>query len=41
MRTGMPVRCRPAEGGVRLEGVLVESDSATGRARTCEPLRVE
>ncbi len=41
MRTGMPVRFRPAEGGVRLEGVLVESDPATGRATKCEPLRVE
>jgi 2',3'-cyclic-nucleotide 2'-phosphodiesterase len=41
MRTGMPVRFRPAEGGVRLEGVLVESDPATGRATRCEPLRVE
>jgi 2',3'-cyclic-nucleotide 2'-phosphodiesterase len=41
MRTGMPVRFRPAEGGVRLEGVLVESDPATGRATKCEPLRFE
>jgi metallophosphoesterase (TIGR00282 family) len=41
MRTGMPVRFRPAEGGVRLEGVLVECDAATGRATACEPVRVE
>jgi hypothetical protein len=41
MRTGMPVRFRPAEGGVRLEGVLVESDPATGRSTKCEPLRFE
>jgi 2',3'-cyclic-nucleotide 2'-phosphodiesterase len=41
MRTGMPVRFRPAEGGVRLEGVLVESDPTTGRATKCEPLRFE
>jgi calcineurin-like phosphoesterase len=39
MRTGMPVRFRPAEGGVRLEGVLVECDS-DGRARSCEAIRV-
>jgi hypothetical protein len=39
MRTGMPVRFRPAEGGVRLEGVVVECD-ADGRATSCEPLRV-
>ena len=31
MRTGMPVRFRPAEGGVRLEGVVVDCD-ADGRA---------
>jgi metallophosphoesterase (TIGR00282 family) len=41
MRTGMPVRFRPAEGGVRLEGVLVECDAATGRATGCELVRVE
>ena len=39
MRTGMPVRFHPAEGGVRIEGVLVECD-AEGRARSCEALRV-
>jgi hypothetical protein len=38
MRTGMPVRFRPAEGGVRLEGVLVECD-ADGRAVSCEAVR--
>ena len=27
MRTGMPVRFRPAEGGVRLEGVVVDCDA--------------
>ena len=31
MRTGMPVRFEPAEGGVRIEGALVECD-ADGRA---------
>jgi metallophosphoesterase (TIGR00282 family) len=39
MRTGMPVRFVPAEGGVRLEGVLVESDEA-GRATSIEALRI-
>jgi 2',3'-cyclic-nucleotide 2'-phosphodiesterase len=39
MRTGMPVRFRPAEGGVRLEGVVVECD-ADGRASSCESVRV-
>jgi len=40
MRTGMPVRFKPAEGGVRLEGALIECD-ADGRATSCEPVRVE
>jgi 2',3'-cyclic-nucleotide 2'-phosphodiesterase len=40
MRTGMPVRFEVAEGGVRLEGVLVSCDPATGRATAIEPLRV-
>jgi calcineurin-like phosphoesterase len=40
MRTGMPVRFKPAEGGVRLEGALIECD-ADGRATACEPVRVE
>jgi 2',3'-cyclic-nucleotide 2'-phosphodiesterase len=39
MQTGMPVRFEPAEGGVRIEGVLVECD-ADGRALSCEPVRV-
>jgi 2',3'-cyclic-nucleotide 2'-phosphodiesterase len=38
MRTGMPVRFRPAEGGVRLEGVVVDCDPA-GRATAIEALR--
>ena len=41
MRTGIPVRFRPATGGVRLEGVVVDCDPATGRATAIEPLRVE
>jgi metallophosphoesterase (TIGR00282 family) len=39
MRTGMGVRFEPADGGVRIEGALVECDAA-GRALSCEPLRV-
>ena len=41
MRTGMPVRFQPAEGGVRIEGALVECDATTGRATTCEALRID
>jgi metallophosphoesterase (TIGR00282 family) len=40
MRTGMPVRFEVASGGVRIEGVLVECDPATGRARAIKPVRV-
>ena len=40
MRTGLPVRFEPATGGVRIEGVLIDCD-VQGRARACEPLRVE
>jgi 2',3'-cyclic-nucleotide 2'-phosphodiesterase len=40
MRTGLPVRFQPAEGGVRIEGVVVECGS-DGRALSCEPLRIE
>jgi metallophosphoesterase (TIGR00282 family) len=39
MRTGMPVRFQPAEGDVRIEGVLVECDG-DGRARSCEAVRI-
>ncbi|MFN2627052.1 MAG: YmdB family metallophosphoesterase [Gaiellaceae bacterium] len=39
MRTGMPVRFHPAEGGVRIEGALVEC-GADGRATACETVRV-
>jgi 2',3'-cyclic-nucleotide 2'-phosphodiesterase len=39
MRTGMPIRFQPAEGGVRIEGVLVRCGN-DGRALTCEPVRV-
>ena len=40
MRTGMPARFIPAETGVRLEGVVLDCDPATGRATAIEPLRV-
>ena len=39
MRTGMGVRFEPAEGGVRIEGALVECDGS-GRATSCEAIRV-
>jgi metallophosphoesterase (TIGR00282 family) len=39
MRSGMPVRFHPAEGDVRIEGVVVDCD-ADGRATRCEALRV-
>ncbi|HEY5160629.1 MAG TPA: TIGR00282 family metallophosphoesterase [Gaiellaceae bacterium] len=38
MRTGMQVRFEPAEGGVRIEGALVECDS-NGRALSCQAVR--
>jgi 2',3'-cyclic-nucleotide 2'-phosphodiesterase len=40
MRTGLPVRFETAQGGVRIEGALVECDSATGRASSIESVRV-
>jgi metallophosphoesterase (TIGR00282 family) len=39
MRTGINVRFEPAEGGVRIEGALVECD-ANGRATSCEAIRL-
>jgi metallophosphoesterase (TIGR00282 family) len=39
LRTGMPVRFHPAEGDVRIEGLLVEC-GADGRATACQPVRV-
>jgi metallophosphoesterase (TIGR00282 family) len=39
MRTGMPVRFHPADGDVRIEGVLVECGEG-GRATRCEALRI-
>jgi metallophosphoesterase (TIGR00282 family) len=40
MRTGMPVRFATAQTGVRIEGVLVDCDEETGRARSIEAVRV-
>ncbi len=40
MRTGLPVRFKPAEGGVRLEGALIECDPESGRASHCETFRL-
>jgi metallophosphoesterase (TIGR00282 family) len=39
MRTGLPVRFKPAEGDVRIEGVLVECEQ-DGRATGCEAIRL-
>jgi 2',3'-cyclic-nucleotide 2'-phosphodiesterase len=40
MRTGLPVRFEPADGGLRLEGLLVECGE-DGRATACEAVRLE
>ena len=40
MRTGMPVRFKPAEGDVRIEGVRIECDSESGLATRCQAIRV-
>jgi 2',3'-cyclic-nucleotide 2'-phosphodiesterase len=40
MRTGMPVRFETADGGIRLEGALIDCDDS-GRATAIEPVRVE
>jgi 2',3'-cyclic-nucleotide 2'-phosphodiesterase len=39
MRTGLPVKFETAEGGVRIEGVLVDCDGS-GRASACEAVRL-
>jgi calcineurin-like phosphoesterase len=39
MRTGMPVRFETAEGGVRIEGALIDC-GPDGRATAIEPVRV-
>jgi metallophosphoesterase (TIGR00282 family) len=40
MRTGLPVRFATAQGGVRIEGAIIECDPDSGRASAIEPLRV-
>jgi 2',3'-cyclic-nucleotide 2'-phosphodiesterase len=40
MRTGMPVRFETAQGGVRIEGALVECDEDSGKASSIEAVRV-
>ena len=40
MRTGLPVRFETAQGGVRIEGAVVECDAASGRASSIEAIRV-
>jgi len=41
MRTGMPVRFETAQGGVRIEGCVVDCDPATGRATAIAPVRLD
>jgi metallophosphoesterase (TIGR00282 family) len=40
MRTGLPVRFATAQGGVRIEGALVDCDADSGRATAIEAVRV-
>jgi hypothetical protein len=40
MRTGLPVRFETAQGGVRIEGALIECDAETGKASSIEAVRV-
>jgi metallophosphoesterase (TIGR00282 family) len=40
MRTGMPVRFATAQGGVRIEGAVIDCDAESGRSSAIEPLRV-
>ena len=39
-QTGLPVRFEPADGGVRIEGALIECDADSGRATSIETVRV-
>jgi calcineurin-like phosphoesterase len=36
----VPIRFQPADGDVRIEGALIECDPETGRASSCEAVRV-
>jgi metallophosphoesterase (TIGR00282 family) len=40
MRTGLPVRFATAQGGIRIEGALIECDADSGRATSIEAVRV-
>ena len=40
MRTGLPVRFATAQGGVRIEGAIIDCDPDSGRASAIEALRV-
>ena len=40
MRTGMPVRFETAQGDVRIEGAVIDSDSESGKATSIESLRI-
>jgi hypothetical protein len=40
MRTGLPVRFETAQGGVRIEGALIECDAESGKASSIEAVRV-
>lgn len=40
MRTGLPVRFSTAQGGVRIEGAVIECDETTGRSSSITLLRV-
>jgi metallophosphoesterase (TIGR00282 family) len=40
MRTGMPVRFETAQGGVRIEGAVIDCDASSGLASSIEALRV-
>jgi metallophosphoesterase (TIGR00282 family) len=40
MRTGMPVRFETAQGDVRIEGAVIDSDSESGMATAIESLRI-
>jgi 2',3'-cyclic-nucleotide 2'-phosphodiesterase len=40
MRTGLPARFEPAEGDVRIEGVVIDVEPESGRATSCEALRI-
>jgi 2',3'-cyclic-nucleotide 2'-phosphodiesterase len=40
MRTGMPVRFETAQGGVRIEGAVIDCDDASGLSTSIAPVRV-